>query len=451
MKFGVREICDVVFKAKSDVKIGNTQFKKGQPVLYIDSAKTSTMEGAATTVYATGGKGNTRLIAWEGEKTLTFTVEDALLSPLGFAILSGAGLLTGKYGPEKQPNIHIHRTTNAMAGEGEIDLTDALAAGEKICKTAPTYIMVLDQYGDMKGTFIEGLTVDESGKKLVGTIAKENQGAVFVDYYVLQSSEAIDEMQIDAENFAGYYYVEASTLFRRQADGVDMPAELTFPNVKIQSNFTFSMASTGDPSTFTFTMDAFPGYTYFNPTRKVLCAMQIVKDTEAISTSAFDTVFPHNDDESIEEAGHDSVSAATAMDPETETDLGEKTAADLMEDDAFISDNGDVIATLKEIKDAWTEFDSSGDNTGYFFPIEIDVPEAKTMTMSKTTEFGGKYSESKKNIEYDPKIVIRVFDGQGMQKIFDFKVETFDKDKKPLTTTELHFTGITLKPADERE
>ena len=131
MKFGVREICDVVFKAKSDVKIGNTQFKKGQPVLYIDSAKTSTMEGAATTVYATGGKGNTRLIAWEGEKTLTFTVEDALLSPLGFAILSGAGLLTGKYGPEKQPNIHIHRTTNAMAGEGVIDLTDALAAGEK--------------------------------------------------------------------------------------------------------------------------------------------------------------------------------------------------------------------------------------------------------------------------------------------------------------------------------
>ena len=67
MKFGVREICDVVFKAKSDVTIGKTKFKAGQPVLYIDSAKTSTMEGAATTVYATGGKGNTRLIAWEGE------------------------------------------------------------------------------------------------------------------------------------------------------------------------------------------------------------------------------------------------------------------------------------------------------------------------------------------------------------------------------------------------
>lgn len=66
MKFGVREICDVVFKAKADTVIGTTTFKKGQPVLYIDTAKTSTVEGAATTVYAQGGKGNTRLIAWEG-------------------------------------------------------------------------------------------------------------------------------------------------------------------------------------------------------------------------------------------------------------------------------------------------------------------------------------------------------------------------------------------------
>ena len=54
MKFGVREICNVVFKAKATTNIGTKTFKKGQPVLYIDSATTSTVEGAATTVYAQG-------------------------------------------------------------------------------------------------------------------------------------------------------------------------------------------------------------------------------------------------------------------------------------------------------------------------------------------------------------------------------------------------------------
>ena len=44
MKFGVREICDVVFKAKANVTIGNTKFVKGQPVLYIDTAKTSSCD-----------------------------------------------------------------------------------------------------------------------------------------------------------------------------------------------------------------------------------------------------------------------------------------------------------------------------------------------------------------------------------------------------------------------
>ena len=66
MRFGSREICNVVFRAKAAQKIGNITFQKGQPVLYIDSAKASTLEGAATSVYAQGGAGNSRLISWEG-------------------------------------------------------------------------------------------------------------------------------------------------------------------------------------------------------------------------------------------------------------------------------------------------------------------------------------------------------------------------------------------------
>ena len=58
------------------------------------------------------------------------------------------------------------------------------------------------------------------------------------------------------------------------------------------------MAATGDPSTFTFTMDAFPGYTYFNPSKKVLCVIQVVEDSEA-ATSIMESVMPHTEDEEI--------------------------------------------------------------------------------------------------------------------------------------------------------
>ena len=65
-QIGSREICDVVFRAKSPIKVGKMSFEKDEPVLYIDSAKTSSLDGEATTVYATGGRGNNKLVAWEG-------------------------------------------------------------------------------------------------------------------------------------------------------------------------------------------------------------------------------------------------------------------------------------------------------------------------------------------------------------------------------------------------
>jgi hypothetical protein len=304
MKFGVREIANVVFKAKNQQTIGDKIFEKGQPVFYLDTAKTSSMEGAATTVYATGGRGNTRLIAWEGEKTLTFTVEDALLSPVSFAMLSGAGVIKGL----ETESVHFHQTTNAIAAATaavtdsnntlEIDLTDALETTEQICPTAPIYIIKLDDSGDLTGEILKGWAVAGEGKKLQITgVAKadvaKNSGAVMVDYYVIKKSSTVSELQIDAGTFGGYYYVEADTLFRRQSDGKDLPANLTFPNVKIQSNLTFQLSGTGDPSTFTFTMDALPGYTYFDKSREVLCVIQVIED-QTNADKVINPVMPHN-------------------------------------------------------------------------------------------------------------------------------------------------------------
>ena len=312
MKFGVREITDVVFKAKADTKTGTSTFQNAQPVLYIDSAKTSTIEGAATTVYAQGGRGNTRLIAWEGEKTLTFTVEDALLSPIGFSVLSGAGLFK-----DEATNVHVHVTSNAyVSASGEIDLTDVLGENETIDATAPVFVMVSEADGSITGDLIKGLTVE--GKKITGAAEEYEGKSVFVDFYVVKSSKNVSELQIDAEHFAGNYYVEANTLFRRESDGVDMPVEITLPNVKIQSNFTFSMASTGDPSTFTFTMDAFPGYTMFDRSKKVLCVMQIVEDANAGSETR-KSVMGHTTGFEIEEAKEENDSTVEFGEAEEES------------------------------------------------------------------------------------------------------------------------------------
>ena len=281
MKFGIREICDVVLRAKDDVKIGNQHFSADEPVIYFDSAKTSSVEGAATTVYATGGRGNSRLIAWEGEKTVTFTMEDALLSPLGFSILSGAGLIDAS----SLAPIYVHTTLKTRATVGSADqisinlktaMGDSLKSDQDIAeKTAYAFIM---EKGEIKArlnpaTPSSGTVVFEG---VPDGYEQHDEVTVLVDFYVKASSGAY-EMDITPDKFGGYYYLEASTLFRRQDTGKDMAATFIIPKVKIQSNFTFSMASSGDPSTFTFTMDAFPDYTKFDKTKEVLFVLQIIE------------------------------------------------------------------------------------------------------------------------------------------------------------------------------
>ena len=337
MKFGVREICDVVLKAKAAQKIGNKIFYANEPVIYFDTLKTSSMEGAATTVYAQGGRGNSRLVAWEGERTITFTMEDALISPEGFMILSGAGLIDAAAG--KPIYQHITETVDAsrvtveentitikvsqkpylgdMEGENFKPATQNLAYvmfkkdGELVSEP---FIPVHENLVEKDGYYNLRVQKHESYDELAkGENTDAHQydianregfwktadgfDSVLIDYYVARESDA-QQIEITADKFGGNYYLEASTLFRDEK-GVDMPAEFIIPNCKVQSNFTFTMASSGDPSTFTFTMDAFPGYTYFNKTKKVLCVMQVVDDSEA-ATKDVESVMKHpGDDESI--------------------------------------------------------------------------------------------------------------------------------------------------------
>lgn len=317
MKFGVREICDVVLKAKSAQKIGNKIFYAGEPVVYFDTLKTSSMEGAATTVYAQGGRGNARLMAWEGERTVTFTMEDALISPEGFMILSGAGLIEAGVKDQGGTPIYQHMTETVDGSEVTVN-SGMLQIPLKEKPFLPddrgdnfAYVMLMkngeiisepyipehgaDKVAERDDKFFITVSGHEvyDDQEAANTIGEVDQhiyalkgdfppfDAVLIDYYVERTGNAA-QIEITADKFGGNYYLEASTLFRDQ-NGVDMPAEFIIPNCKVQSNFTFTMASSGDPSSFTFTMDAFPDYTRFDKSKKVLAAIQIMKDAGSIT------------------------------------------------------------------------------------------------------------------------------------------------------------------------
>ena len=237
MKFGVREICDVVFRAKARQQIGNKIFYKNEPVIYFDTLKTSSLEGAATTVYAQGGRGNARLVAWEGERTVTFTMEDALISPEGFMILSGAGLVEAS---AAKP-IYQHMTETIDQDDVEVDVSGSDARVTIKLSEKPylpegkgdnfAYVMFMRDGEIITEPYIPvhgDLTAGEDGKYslvveahkcyddshgeeseeqyIVGRLGDIRFDSVLVDFYV-ERKAAAKQIEITADKFGVNFYV----------------------------------------------------------------------------------------------------------------------------------------------------------------------------------------------------------------------------------------------------
>lgn len=327
MRFGVRECVDVVFKAKSTRSIGSKIFYKNEPVLLFDTLTTSTLEGQGSTVYVQGGRGNARLMAWDGERTVTFTMTNALLNKESISILTSAQLIEAgdnatypRAQMKNQKPLKVHTTSRetiselikdgAEPTEGQEDNRPVIGFKVKLARKPYVgtekdqdyiYVMLVDDDGDFKSepyvATLESDKPDSDGKYTIKVAKIENgrdvkydptvkgfgynlsklttDTPVFVDYYQEKFSGAF-QVEIAPEAFGGNFYIEGSTLFRDQASGRDLPAEIVIPNGKIQSNFTFTMSGSGDPSSFDFTLDAFPDYTRWDPSKKVFADIQVI-------------------------------------------------------------------------------------------------------------------------------------------------------------------------------
>ena len=166
------------------------------------------------------------------------------------AILTGANLIQAD---NTETNaVFGHETVALIATEdGKVKLTSndpsiyVSQAGEV---DRPVYIMLLDENGEMSGTAVKiaGASVTETGTVVSSALIKKGD-RIMIDYYHKYMTDAM-RIEITPDQLAGYFYIEGSTLYRRELDGVDVPAEIIIPKGKVQTSFTFTMSSSGDPS-----------------------------------------------------------------------------------------------------------------------------------------------------------------------------------------------------------
>ena len=234
-RYGIKEVADVTF-----YKIG-ADGSKGEPVLFLDTLKVSTVEQTASSADARGGKGNPKLVSWDFGKEINVTLTDALFSPASMAIMFG-----DKDGASTDNKEAIVKVAMARIADTAGDTTVEIDA-----KGGRKSVKVMADGGNAYNT-TAGITkvTDAKGENITAeNFANQTAGdKVFVHYSVTPTDKKV--IDINADTFPGTYYITGDTFCRSDVTGEDDFFQFIITKAKMSSENTITLEAEGDPSVF---------------------------------------------------------------------------------------------------------------------------------------------------------------------------------------------------------
>lgn len=218
--FANREVCNLTV----------CDFATQRPFHVINYANATTQELTGEQVYAYGGQGHPKRVAFYGEKGGTIAIETQLMTSELFAMMTGAEI----------------DNTATFIKRMELEATGSsitVPVGTTITQPITVY-----RADDDMGTPIEATL---SGQTI--TLTDETDGEYIV-YAMENISTGVKKLSIKSTTFPKAVTMYGETLMRGE-DGVDYPYKLIIYKASPQQTFSFGFSNNGDPVTLTLTFD----------------------------------------------------------------------------------------------------------------------------------------------------------------------------------------------------
>ncbi len=260
-KYAIKEVADVMFYEL------DSKGAPSAPVLYIDTAKVTTISQSAETVDARGGKSNIKLLSWDTNKELTMELTDALFSAKSLGIMFGGVMHDNGNTQEVLKTLRPHEiqtvgeSSSSTSGYWKFNIKDVDYA---ISKTKCTYFkyrtgetdptpMAYANASDAEAlTGFDFITFDllDCTKCVDGyAVARTVTGNGTTDNGVVKNGITID---ITANFNANTYYITGDTYARNYQNGQDEFLQFIIPKGKVSAeDVSLTMEADGDPAEFT--------------------------------------------------------------------------------------------------------------------------------------------------------------------------------------------------------
>lgn len=209
--FANREVADLIL----------IDYKTKKPFLNLDFANVTSYSGSAESVYATGGQGAPKRVAFTGEREGTVTVETQIMPVKLFQLLSGQDL---------QKSAKILKREELTATETGLALSAIPVEGS-------VQVFAAD---DDCGELIEATA---EAQAVTGDAITDGEN--YIVYYFAQVDN-VQCVKFDATHYPKAYEIHGSVPFKSEDDDI-VECSLKWYKVSPTTDFELSWQNTGDP------------------------------------------------------------------------------------------------------------------------------------------------------------------------------------------------------------
>ena len=254
--FGVKELYEVVLKAKVPMTFGSRRLEEGEPVLYFENVNISMLSEKRAPLMARGGWSNMPRVIWEDSSEVRFSLSEGVMSSISMGILLSSKMT------EVQKNESI--LVQKREGPFELDSENGF------------YVQHTPYLENKKKVFIYEYEHNVAQKKVYGILENQHVGPFIkvyedkektqladptknyiIDYYYEYKDEALIYL-IQKERFNGLFTLEGKFYSKDENNGLNYTNLIYMPKVRVVSDINLRLGERADPTTSVFNIIGLP-------------------------------------------------------------------------------------------------------------------------------------------------------------------------------------------------
>lgn len=262
--FGVKELYEVVLRAKTPMTFGTRYIEENEPVLYFENISMSTLSERNQPIMARGGWANMPRVIWEDRSEVQFTFSEGVMSSISMGILLSSQVVS----PTQEKKLFVSK----REGPKPIDEDTYLLPIEHWPVDYPlrkTFVFEYERGVAQKKVYcekVEGQTdpfgveipslrlfEDKEHKIPIEDIDKK----FLVDYYYQYNNEALI-YNIQKERFNGLFTLEGKFYSKDENKGYNYTNLMYMPKVRVVSDINLRLGERADPSVSVFNIIGLP-------------------------------------------------------------------------------------------------------------------------------------------------------------------------------------------------